>query len=141
MRNRSKKMTEGSNHIAQVDTDKDLEDTAVAGAVAVQKLIADRISLRNQLALSLAAQEELRRSLGMLHQAYIELARKVMSNMQQFDNTMREAMGERLESSTEAGNTEPIRQFDKNGLPAGSHPAGHAYNGSGLPKGLAQLKA
>jgi hypothetical protein len=43
----------------------------------------------------------------MLHQAYIELARKVMSNMQQFDNTMREAIGERLESNTETGSTEP----------------------------------
>jgi hypothetical protein len=47
-------MTEGSTHLAHVDFDQELESTAVAGAVAVQKLIADRNNLREQLTASLA---------------------------------------------------------------------------------------
>jgi hypothetical protein len=126
-------MTEGSDHIAQPDFEE-LESAAVAGAVAVQKLIADRNSLREQLAASLAAQDDLKRRLRMLHQRYIELARKVVSSMQYFDATMRQAMGERPEGSTEG--TDAKRQFDGDSLPVQPQP-----NGNGLPNGRAQLEA
>ena len=67
-------MTEGSNKLAHIDFDQEIESTAVAGAVAVQQLIADRNRLREALTASLAAQNELKRRLGALHKQYVELA-------------------------------------------------------------------
>src|SRR4029450_10337713 len=90
-------MTEGSTHLAHVDFDQELESTAVAGAVAVQKLIADRNNLREQLTASLAAQSELKRRLALLHQQYVEVATKVVAGMQHFDSAMRAAMAGRPE--------------------------------------------
>jgi len=65
-------MTEGYINIAQVESDEELETAAVAGAAAVQRLVADRNNLRDELAASRAAQEELRRRLATQHQRYIE---------------------------------------------------------------------
>ncbi len=48
-------MTEGYINMAQAESDDELETAAVAGAAAVQRLIADRNNLRNQLAASRAA--------------------------------------------------------------------------------------
>ena len=124
-------MTEGSNHIDQLEFDEELEATAVAGAAAVQKLIADRNNLRDQAAASLASQEELRRRLGMLHQQYIELARKVVSHLHQFDRTIRAASGESRDGANETGGSEPKTQFDGEGLPLNPQPATSAPNGNG----------
>lgn len=126
-------MTEGSHHIAQFEFDQELEATAVAGTAAVQKLIADRNNLRDQLAASLASQQELRRKLGIVHQEYIQLARKVVSQLHQFDRTMRAASGEAHDSPHEPG-SEPKRQFDGEGLPLNAQPATPATppgNGNG----------
>jgi hypothetical protein len=134
-------MAEGSNHLVSVEFDEELERSAVAGAAAVERLIADRNNLRNllavherELAASQAAEDNLKRQLGILHQRYIELAKRVVSQLQQFDSTMREAMAER----PEAGNTKAPgapgvkRQFDSNGLPAGPQPSGpNGINGHG----------
>jgi hypothetical protein len=125
-------MTEGSNKLAHIDFDQELESTAVAGAVAVQKLIADRNNLREQLAASLAAQSELRRQLGVLHQQYVEVAKKVVAGMQQFDAAMRTAMGGRPDFIEGA---EPKPQFDGNGIPVKHQP-----NGKGLPMEAPGLK-
>jgi hypothetical protein len=129
-------MTEGSNHLPYNESDQELESTAVAGAVAVQKLIADRNSLRDQLAASLAAQADYRRRLQVLHQRYIELARKVVASMQQFDGTMREAMGGKAEVTD--GSAEPKPQFDGNGIPLPTEPQ---PNGKGVSNGVARLEA
>src|SRR5262245_47515613 len=126
-------MTEGSTHLAHMDFDQELESTAVAGAVAVQKLIADRNNLRDQLTASLAAQAELRRRLGLLHQQYVELATKVVAGMQHFDSAMRAAMAGRPDFIE--GSAEPKPQFDGNGLPLKLQP-----NGNGLPNGTARLE-
>lgn len=132
-------MTEGSNHIDQVEADHEIESAAVAGAAAVQRLIADRNSLRKRLAAqerdlmaSRATQEDLRRRLVMLHQRYLELARKIVSQMEQFDGSMREALQERPEENTEnAANIPGPRQFDNNGLPAVPQPsAPNGFNGA-----------
>jgi hypothetical protein len=126
-------MTEGSN---KLDFDQEIESTAVAGAVAVQKLIADRNRLREELTASLAAQADYRRQLQALHQQYIELARKVVGSMQQFDSTMREAMGGKAEVADES--VEPKPQFDGNGLPLGPE---LRPNGNGVSNGIARLRA
>ena len=88
-------MTEGYINIAQAESDEELETAAVAGAAAVQRLIADRNNLRNQLAASRAAQEELRQRLATQHQRYIELAKRIVAQLHQFDSTMRDAVRER----------------------------------------------
>jgi hypothetical protein len=124
-------MTEGSNKHAHIDFDQDIESTAVAGAVAVQKLIADRNRLREELTASLAAQADYRRRLQGLHQRYIELARKVVASMQQFDSAMREAIGGKVEVT-------PKPQFDRNGIPLGME---LQPNVNGIPNGTARLGA
>jgi hypothetical protein len=133
-------MTEGSEQVIQIESDQQLETTAVAGAVAVQRLIADRKRLRDQLAASLTAQEELRRRLGMLHQRYVELARTVVSNLHQFDNTLREAIGQKPEVTNDA---EPKRQFDSDGLPLSPPPlnSNHGGNGTLVGKILGRVEA
>jgi hypothetical protein len=129
-------MTEGSNKLAHIDFDQELESTAVAGAVAVQKLIADRNRLREELTASLAAQADYRRRLQALHQRYVELARRVVGSMQQFDSTMREAMGGKAEVADRSA--EPKPQFDGNGIPLGTE---LKLNGNGAPNGIARLEA
>jgi hypothetical protein len=126
-------MTEGSTHLAHMDFDQELESTAVAGAVAVQKLIADRNNLREQLTASLAAQSELKRRLALLHQQYVEVATKVVAGMQHFDSSMRAAMAGRPDFID--GSADPKPQFDGNGLPLKLQP-----NGNGFPNGSARLE-
>jgi hypothetical protein len=137
-------MTEGSIHIAQIDSDQELESAAVAGAAAVQRLIADRNDLRSQLTASRATQEEQRRRLGMLHQRYIELARNIISQLEHFDGTIRGALRERAEGTIgEAANIAgPARQFDGNGLPVDSQPSSpnHGLNGTTHVKGRLPLE-
>ena len=71
-------MSEGSNHFLQIKSDEELENAAVVGAAAVQKLIADKNHLRNELASSKAARER-------LHQRYVELGKSILSLLQQFE--------------------------------------------------------
>ena len=126
-------MTEGSNQLEHMDFDQELESTAVAGAVAVQKLIADRNNLREQLTASLAAQSELKRRLALLHQQYVEVAKKVVAGMQHFDGAMRAAIAGRPDFID--GSAEPKPQFDGSGLPLKHQP-----NGNGSPNGSARLE-
>jgi hypothetical protein len=128
-------MTEGLNQPSHADFDQELESTAVAGAAAVQKLIADRNNLREQLAASLGAQSELKRRLGTLHHQYVELATKIVANMQQFDSAMRAALGGRPDVPD--GSAEPKMQFDGNGIPVGLK---LQPNGTKSPNGTARLE-
>jgi hypothetical protein len=133
LRNGSKEMTEGSNKLGHIDFDQEIESTAVAGAVAVQKLIADRNRLREELTASLAAQFELKRRLGVLHKQYVEVATKVVAGMQHFDGAMRAAIAC---GTPVTDGTELKPQFDNNGVPLNSHP-----NGNGVPtNGTARLQ-
>src|SRR5215472_7230021 len=130
-------MTEGSNHIVAIETDDELERSAVAGAAAVERLIADRNNLRNllaaherELAASRAVQQDLKRQLAILHQRYIELAKRVVSQLQQFDGAMRDAVAGRPEANAEAPGAPSVkRTFDSNGLPMGPQPAPNGING------------
>ena len=124
-------MTEGYINIAQVESDEELETAAVAGAAAVKRLIADRNNLRNQLAASRAAQEELRQRLATLHQRYIELAKKIVAQLHQFDSTMRDAVRERTEATHGEATSmpAPMNQFAKSGLPVGQQSPSPSSNG------------
>jgi hypothetical protein len=124
-------VTEGYINVVQVESDEELETAAVAGAVAVQRLIADRNNLRNQLAASRAAQEELRQRLAMLHQRYIELAKRVVAQLHHFDSIMRDAVRDRPEPSNDEATTAPacMKQFDSGGLPIGPLSPNPSSNG------------
>ncbi|MBK5198238.1 MAG: hypothetical protein JJE37_08145 [Methyloceanibacter sp.] len=128
-------MNEGYINVARVESDEDLETAAVAGAAAVQRLIADRNDLRNQLAASRAAQEELRQRFGMLHQHYIELAKRVLAQLRHFDSTLRDAIRDRPEASNdEATMPASMKQFDSSGLPMGPQsPNGVNHSNAALP--------
>ena len=130
-------MTEGFNHIA---SDQELETAAIAGAAAVERLITERNNFRTELAASKAAQEELRRRFGLLHR-YIELSRKVVCELHQFDSLMRDDIGERAEViNDEAESTGPNRQFDSDGLPQ-PQKAPHNGNGTAHARGPLPLEA
>ena len=121
-------MNEGSDQFGFVQSPDELEKSAVAGAVAVEKLIADRNNLRNllsarerELSASRSAQEDVKRQLGMLHKQYIQLAKGIVSQLHQFDHSLRKAMtGGTPAPNSEASQSE--KHFDDEGLLVGPHP-------------------
>lgn len=129
-------MTEGLEHVGLMESDQDIETAAVAGAAAVQRLIADRTQLRarlslqeQELAASRVAQDELRRRLTLLHQRYIDLARKVVSQLEQFDVAIRELLQDSRQAGTVSGDLAK-RQFDSNGVPIGPQLMPKEMNGA-----------
>jgi hypothetical protein len=79
-----------------------LESIAVAGASAIQRLISERDDLRvrvntqqGDLVQLTAANVELRRCIISIRQHYIELATKVLGQLEQFDQATRDLMQER----------------------------------------------
>jgi hypothetical protein len=83
-----------------------LESIAVAGAAAIQRLIVERNSLRahvntqqGELANLSAANVELRRCVISIRHHYIELATKVLAQLEEFDQATRDLMQERQASS------------------------------------------
>jgi hypothetical protein len=137
-------MTEGTRHNglprpeapgADFSSDQALESAAFAGAAAVQRLIADRNGLRNRLSVQerelmgfRGAHEDLRRRVVTLQQNYVELAKKVVSQLEHFDISIRELLQERhdlnVHKGEAAGIPEGPPQFDRSGLPVGSLPTG-----------------
>src|SRR5680860_198176 len=80
-------------------SDEAVETAALAGAAAVQRLVAERNNLRNRLAAQqreLAAMrginEDLRRRLFAIHQRYVDVAKRVVGQLEQFDGTIREVL-------------------------------------------------
>jgi hypothetical protein len=83
-----------------------LESLAIAGASAIQRLISERDDLRvrvntqeGDLAHLTAANMELRRCIISIRQHYIELATKVLAQLEQFDHATRDLMQERQNRS------------------------------------------
>jgi hypothetical protein len=81
------------------DPDETIESVALAGAAAIQRLIADRDNLRDrvgvqqrELAALSAANEELRCRLGLIRQQYLELGSRILAQLEQFDRVTREAI-------------------------------------------------
>jgi hypothetical protein len=84
--------------VAEFASNEAMESAALAGAAAVQRLVAECNGLRNRLGMQetelvrlRAANEGLRRRFGLLHQRYVELAKKILSQLEQFDGVIREA--------------------------------------------------
>jgi len=86
----------------EVKEEYTLESIAVAGASAIQRLISERDDLRvrankqqGNLVQLTAANVELRRCIISIRQHYVELATKVLAQLEQFDHTTRDLMQER----------------------------------------------
>jgi len=81
------------------ESNANLENVALAGAAAIQRLIADRDELRNRtnvqqrelVALS-AINEDLRRRIALIRHHYVELGTRILAQLEQFDQAFREAM-------------------------------------------------
>jgi hypothetical protein len=77
-------------------SDQAIENAALAGAAAIQRLVAERNGLRNRLgaqqrevAALRAVNEDLRRRLILIHQRYVELAKRVVGELEQVDGVIR----------------------------------------------------
>jgi hypothetical protein len=86
-----------------------LESLAIAGASAIQRLISERDDLRvrvntqeEDLAHLTAANMELRRCIISIRQHYIELATKVLAQLEQFDHATHDIIQERQNRSFDA---------------------------------------
>lgn len=85
--------------IAADEFEAALERVALAGAEAIQRIIADRDELRNRtnaqqrelVALS-AITEDLRRRIALIRHHYVELGTKILGQLEQFDDAFRDAI-------------------------------------------------
>lgn len=106
-------------------TDQAVENAAIAGAAAVQKLVAERNELRNRMAAQehevaayRAVNTDLRRRLILVHRHYVELAKKVVGDLEGLDGKIREI-------AQEAHPGQDPRAQD----PRGAHPAQELQQG------------
>jgi hypothetical protein len=84
------------------ESDANLERAAIAGAAAIERIIADRDDLRHRattqqrelVALS-AINEDLRRRIALIRHHYVELGTKILGQLEQFDEAFREVMREK----------------------------------------------
>jgi hypothetical protein len=88
----------------QSDTDDTVERVAIAGATAIQRLIADRDSFRTRVSAlqqdvaSLnAINKELRGRIILVRHHYVELATRIIVHLEQFDRTTRDAMQDKTD--------------------------------------------
>jgi hypothetical protein len=93
----------------QTKAEHTLESLAIAGASAIQRLISQRDDLRalvntqeGDLAHLIAANMELRRCIISIRQHYIELATKVLAQLEQLDDATRDMIQERQNRSFDA---------------------------------------
>ncbi len=85
--------------VSEGESDETMERVALAGAAAIQRLIADRDSARNfanaqqrdLMALN-AINEDLRRRIGLIRHHYVELGTRILAQLEQFDQATRDAM-------------------------------------------------
>jgi hypothetical protein len=85
--------------VAEHGSGESVESVALAGAAAIQRLIADRDNLRNcassqledLVALS-AINKDLRRRIALIRHHYVELGTTILAQLEQFDQATREAM-------------------------------------------------
>jgi TolA-binding protein len=90
--------------VAETSTDQSIENVALAGAAAIQRLVAERNALRDQLTAQQgklnemrSVNDDLRRRLLTIHQHYVEMAKRVVRNLEQVDGTIRDVTQEAFE--------------------------------------------
>jgi predicted nucleic acid-binding Zn-ribbon protein len=87
-----------------LSSDEAIESAALAGAAAIQRLVEERNELRHRLeeqrremAAVRALNEDLRQRLLTIHQHYLEMAKRVVGDLEQVDGTIREVTQEAFE--------------------------------------------
>ena len=95
-----------------------MENAALAGAAAIQRLVAECNGLRTRVSLQEAelarlrsAHDGVRRRFAVLHQRYVDLAKQILGQLEQFDGLIRETGQETLSEMSRpetGGHEEPI---------------------------------
>ena len=108
-------------------SDETLDNVALAGAEAIQRIINDRNTLRScttaqqrDLATLNSVNQELRRRLGLIRHHYVELATRILTQLEQFDQATREATRDyvlTVEGDNESGSNASSKPADE-GTPA-----------------------
>ncbi|HEX2448496.1 MAG TPA: hypothetical protein VHK26_09975 [Methyloceanibacter sp.] len=103
---------------AEFANGQSMESAALAGAAAIQRLVAEcntlrtRVSLQEtELARLRSANESVRRRFALLHQRYVDLAKKILGHLEQFDSVIREAGQEAISENgrhENGGHEEPV---------------------------------
>ena len=85
----------------ELTTDQAVENAALAGAAAIQRLVTERNELRTRLAAQeqetaayRALNNELRHRLLLVHQTYVEMAKSVVGDLERFDTALRDSAQE-----------------------------------------------
>jgi hypothetical protein len=97
----AKEMNEGRSDISTPQGPESVESIALAGAAAIQQIIAERDSLRTRLGsqqrdmMALGAlNEELRRQLTLIRHHYVEFGTRILAQLEQFDHVIRDTIGD-----------------------------------------------
>ncbi|ODS00086.1 hypothetical protein AUC68_02905 [Methyloceanibacter methanicus] len=116
----------------ELSTDQAVESAALAGAAAIQKLVAERNELRTRLAAQeqetaayRALNNELRRRLLLVHQTYVDMAKGVVGDLERFDAVLRES----------AQDVHAAMEAQMHWDDAASVPQGRAQNGAARATG------
>jgi len=95
-----------SSSDADQEGEQTLENIAIAGASAIQRLISERNNLRARVNMQQVdlvnlrtANVDLRQCVISIRHHYIELATRVLAQLEEFDQATRDLMQERQESS------------------------------------------
>ena len=107
-------------------SDETLDNVALAGAEAIQRIINDRNTLRScttaqqrDLAALNSVNQELRRRLGLIRHHYVELATRILTQLEQFDQATREATRDYGQSvSSGAGDDDKLTALARRLKPA-----------------------
>jgi hypothetical protein len=107
-------------------SDETLDNVALAGAEAIQRIINDRNTLRScttaqqrDLATLNSVNQELRRRLGLIRHHYVELATRILTQLEQFDQATREATRDYGQSvSSGAGDDDKLTALARRLKPA-----------------------
>jgi hypothetical protein len=89
----------GRTQSSEGEVDESIESVALAGAEAIQRIISDRDNLRSctsaqqrDLVALNSLNEELRRRLALIRHHYVELATRILAQLEQFDQATRSAL-------------------------------------------------
>lgn len=92
---------------ADMTEDDTLERVAIAGATAIQHIIAERNDLRNcthvqqqELVALRAVNEQLRGRITLVHRQYVEFATGIIAHLEKFDRATRDAMLDKHDPAT-----------------------------------------
>jgi hypothetical protein len=109
--------------VAEFASNEATESAALAGAAAIQRLVADCNDLRNRLSLQATELTRLRGTneglccrFGILHQRYIQTVKNILTQLEQFDGAIREDVrAARAENGRSEAMVQHQRPQDGNG--------------------------